>query len=216
MSDDREYGDESPDYTAEIDQYFDEYLRSASYRGDFAIPKMRVTQPSGISDELRSELISTMQKAHAERQLLQRASHSRTFGDFFRYMKQARSLNWKNISEELRIPTTEIAKIEKNQLHPINFPHLHRAITRLFDVSVEYYISVMSHLRAVEAEQAAASGGLQLARSHETSESDQQPLVEAWCASAPAADRDRLNQFKKLICSLQEETQRPEDAGWEP
>ena len=217
MSDDREYGDETPDYTAEIDQYFDEYLRSARNKGDFAIPKMRVTQPSGISDELRHELISTMQKAHAERQLLKRASRSRTFGDFFKYMKQARSLNWKYISEELRIPTTKIAQIEKNQLHPINFPlHLHRAITTLFDVSVEYYLSVMSHLRAIEAEQAAASGGLQLARSHKTSESDQQALVEAWCASASAADRDKLNQFKNLIGLLQEEMQRPETEPWEP
>jgi transcriptional regulator with XRE-family HTH domain len=217
MSDDREYGDETPDYSAEIDQYFDEYLRTASDRGDFAIPKMRVTQPAGMSDELRSELISTMRKAHAERQLLQRAAHSRTFGDFFRHMKQARNLNWKHISEELKISTAEIAQIEKNQLHPVNFPlQLHSAMTVLFDISVEYYLSVMSRLRALEAEQAAARGGLQFARSQETSESEQQALVEAWCASAPAADRDRLDQFKRLICLLQDETQQPESGPWAP
>ena len=217
MPDDREHSEDIPDYNAEIDQYFDEYLRNASDGDYFAIPKMRVTRPAGISDELRSELISTMQKAHAERQLLKRASRSRTFGDFFKFMKQARSLNWKHISEELKIPNSEIAQIEKNHLHPINLSlHLHRAIMTLFDISVEYYLSVMSHLRAVEAEQAAASGGRQLARSHKTSESDQQALVEAWCASAPAADRDRLNQFKNLIGWLQEEMQRPENGPWEP
>jgi hypothetical protein len=158
-----------------------------------------------------------MQKAHAERQLLKRASRSRTFGDFFKCMKQARSLNWKHISEELKIPTSEIAQIEKNHVHPINFPfRLHRAITTLFDISVEYYLSVMSPLRAIEAEQAAASGGLQLARSHKTSESDQEALVEAWCASASADDRDKLNQFKNLIGLLEEEMQRPEAEPWEP
>jgi transcriptional regulator with XRE-family HTH domain len=208
MSDDKKNRDETPDYDAEIDQYFDEYLKTASKRGDFAIPKMRVTRPAGISDELRSELISTMRRAHAERQLLQRAAQSRTFGDFFRYMKQARNLNWKRISEALTMTTGEIAKIERNQLHPVNFPfQAHRAITAVFDISAEYYLSVMYHLRALEAEDAAASGGLQFAR-QEVSQTDPQSLEEAWCASAPPAERDRLDQFKRLICLLQDDMQR--------
>ena len=35
---DRERSDDTPDYNAEIDRYFDEYLSNASDRDDFAIP----------------------------------------------------------------------------------------------------------------------------------------------------------------------------------
>jgi len=218
MSDEREYDNEAPGYDEETDRFFDEYLRTASDRGDFAIPKMRITRPSGISEQLRSDLIMTMRRAHAERQVLERAAKCRSFGDFFKYLKQARNLNWKRISENLSIPTEEIGKIERNELHPTELPfELHKTLTALFNIPIGYYMKVMSHLLLVEAESAAAGGGLQFARSDKRGKYDPDELLEAWCANAPALARERLRRFKSLIGSIEHQISRDgsEATEWE-
>lgn len=219
MSDERESDNETPDYDAETDRFFDEYLSTARDRGDFAIPKMRITRSSEISEELRSELIATMAKAHAERQVLERAEKCRSFGDFFKYLKQVRNLNWKLIAENLSIPTEKIGRIERNELHPTDLPfELHEALITLFNIPIDYYTKVMSHLLLVEAEGAAASGGLQFARSDKRGEYNREELLEAWCASAPASERERLRRFKFLICSIENQIPRhgSEAGEWEP
>jgi hypothetical protein len=216
MSDEREFDNNAPGYDEETDRLFDEYLRTASSRGDFAIPKMRITRPSGISEDLRSDLIMTMRRAHAERQVLERAAKCRSFGDFFKYLKQARNLNWNRIAESLSIPTDEIGKIERNELHPTDLPfELHKALTTLFNIPIGYYMKVMSHLLLVEAESAAASGGLQFARSDKKGGHSANDLLEAWCASAPEPARERLNRFKSLIGSIENQISRDESEAAE-
>jgi len=218
MSEEREYDNEAPGYDEETDRLFDEYLHTASDRNDFAIPKMRITRPSGISENLRSDLIMTMRRAYAERQVLERAAKCRSFGDFFKYLKQARNLNWKRIAENLSIPTDEVGKIERNELHPTDLPfELHKALTALFNIPISYYMKVMSHLLLFEAESAAAGGGLQFARSDKKGDHDPNDLLEAWCAGAPASTRERLGRFKSLIGLFENQIKRNEleAAEWE-
>jgi hypothetical protein len=204
MSDERERDQESLGYDAETDRHFDEYLRTAAGKGDFAIPKMRITRPAEISAPLRAELVETMRRAHAERQLIERVVKCRSYGDFFKCLKQVRNLNWNLIAEYLHRPVEEIGKIERNELHPTDLPlEVHKALATLFNIPAEYYTRMMSNLLLAEAERSAAAGGLQFARRDDRAKPAREELLAAWCAGAPAAEREQLRRFKELIHSLE-------------
>lgn len=208
----------SPDdveYDSETDLIFDEYLKTAEKREEFAIPKMRVTQPSQITQEMRERLLDTMKQAHAERLLMDRVGHCRTFGEFFRATKQARGLNWTVMAAQLNTPAADIGKIERNELHPTGLSvEIHRRVIVLFNLPVQYYIDVLSNIFVVEAENAAAGARVQFARKDEKVFKDKDKYVESLCASALDTDRDSLERFRVLIRNLKKEL--IEDEGESP
>lgn len=199
----------SPDdveYDSETDLIFDEYLKTAEKREEFAIPKMRVTQPSQVTEEMRERLLDTMRQAHAERLLMDRAGQCRTFGEFFRAMKKARSLNWTVIAAQLNTAATDIGRIERNELHPTGLSiEIHRRLIDLFNLPVQYYIVVLSNIFVVEAESAAAGARVQFARKDEKLFKERERYLESLCASALDADREALERFRVLIHNLKTE-----------
>ena len=196
----------SPDdveYDSETDLIFDEYLKTAEKREEFAIPKMRVTQPSQITQEMRERLLDTMKQAHAERLLMDRVGRCRSFGEFFRAIKLARGLNWTVMATQLSTPAADIGKIERNELHPTGLSvEIHRRVIVLFNLPVECYIDVLSNIFVVEAENAAAGARVQFARKDEKAFKDKEKYVESLCASALGADREALERFRALIHDL--------------
>ncbi|HWN09093.1 MAG TPA: hypothetical protein VNO50_07480 [Pyrinomonadaceae bacterium] len=210
----------SPDqveYDAETDLIFDEYLETAEKREEFAIPKMRVTQPSQITQEMRERLLDTMKQAHAERLLLDRVGHCRTFGEFFRAIKQARGFNWTVMAAQLNTPPADIGKIERNEVHPTGLSvEIHQRVIVLFNLPAQYYIDVLSSIFIVEAENAAASARVQFARKDEKILKDKEKHLEALCASALDTEREALERFKALIRNLKNELIEDEGEGqWE-
>lgn len=197
---------EVPDYDAETDLLFDEYLRTAERRGEFAIPKMRITRPSEISSDLRSKLIVTMQKAQAERLLQNKAAQCRCFGDFFKAFKQARNLSWKSIAECTDVAVSEIGKIERNEVHPADLPPpFHRLLAGVFSITMEYYVEVLKRLLFLQAEQIAIDSGLQFPRNDPRVEQDRKKMLQAWCASASDSEGDSLRRFEALIQALEKQ-----------
>jgi hypothetical protein len=197
---------EVPEYDAETDSLFDEYLRTAEERGEFAIPKMRVTRPSEITSDLRDRLVATMQKAQAERRLCNKAAECRSFGEFFKTFKQARSLNWKNIAEHTELAVSEIGKVEKNELHPADLPlSFHTSLMQIFCVTIDYYVEALRKLFLHQAEQIAIDAGLQFPRNDARAQQDQRKVLQAWCASASESDRDLLRRFEALIEGLEKQ-----------
>lgn len=195
-----------PDYDAETDLLFDEYLRTAEQRGEFAIPKMRVTRPSEISSDLRSKLVATMQKAQAERLLRNKGTQCRSFGEFFKTLKQARDLNWKSIAEHTAVAVGEIGKIERNEVHPADLsPGFHQLLIRVFSITMEYYVEILKQLLFLQAEQIAMDSGLQFPRNDSKAEQDQKKMLQAWCASAGDSDRNLLRRFEALIQALEKQ-----------
>lgn len=210
----------SPDefeYDSETDLIFDEYLKTAEKRQEFAIPKMRVTQPSQLTQEMRERLLDTMRQAHVERLLMDRAAKCRTFGEFFRAIKQARFLNWTVIAGELNTPAADIGKIERNELHPTGLSiEIHRRLIGLFNLPVQYYIDVLKDIFVVEAENAAAQAKVQFARKDERLLKDKEKYVDSLCASALDADRHALERFRALIRTLENELMKGEgESRWE-
>jgi len=198
--------DEVPEYNAETDALFDEYLRTAAQRGEFAIPKMRITRPSDISSDLRNKLVATIRSAQAERRLRNKAAECRSFGDFFKTFKQARNLNWKSIAEHTDVAIGEIGKIERNEVQPADLPSgFHRLLISVFSVSFEYYVEVLKRLLFLKAEQIAIDSGLQFPRNDSKAAQDQKKVLQAWCASAGASDRDSLQRFEALIQELEKQ-----------
>lgn len=199
----------SPDdveYDSETDLIFDEYLKTAEKREEFAIPKMRVTQPSQITEEMRERLLDTMKQAHAERLLMERAGQCRTFGEFFRAIKQARSLNWTVIAARLNTAAADIGRIERNELHPTGLSiEIHRRLIGLFNLPVQYYIAVLNNIFVFEAENAAAGASVQFARKDEKLFKEKERYVESLCASALDTDRQELERFRVLIHNLKTE-----------
>jgi hypothetical protein len=194
----------APDYDAETDLLFDEYLRRAEQRGEFAIPKMRITRPSEISSDLRSKLVEAIQKAQAERLLRMKAVQCRSFGDFFKTFKKARNLNWKLIADDTCVAVGEIGKIERNELHPVDLSfRFHELLIREFSLTTEYYVAVLKRLLFLQAEQIAIDSGLQFPRNDSKAEQDQKKVLQAWCASANDGDRDSLRRFEVLIQGLE-------------
>ena len=197
----------SPDYAeydSETDLAFDEYLKTAGERDEFAIPKMRVTQPSQITQEMRERLLDTMKQAHAEKLLRDRAGQCRTFGEFFRAIKQGRGLNWTVMAARLNTTVDQIGRIERNELHPTGLSvEIHRGLIELCSIPARYYIDVLKNLFIVEAENAAASARVQFARKDETR--DKEKYLEALCASARDNEREALERFRALISKLESE-----------
>lgn len=193
-----------PDYDSETDLLFDEYLRTAEQRGEFAIPKMRVTRPSEITSDLRSKLVATMQKAQGERLLRGKAAQCRSFGEFFKTIKQARRLNWKSITEYTNATVDEISKIEKNELHPADLSvSFHQSLIKVCCITTEYYVEVLRRLFLLQAEQIAMDSGLQFPRNDSRVEQDQKKVLQAWCAGASESDREALQRFEALIQALE-------------
>ena len=209
----------SPDhveYDSETDLIFDEYLKTAEERDEFAIPKMRVTQPSQITQEMRERLLDTMKQAHAERLLRDRAGQCRTFGEFFRALKQARGLNWTVMAAQLNTPAADIGKIERNEVHPTGLSvEIHQRVIVLFNLPVQYYIDVLSSIFIVEAENAAASASVQFARKEEKILKDKEKYLEALCASALDTEREALERFRALIRNLNELIEDEGEGQWE-
>lgn len=210
----------SPDdgeYDSETDLIFDEYLRSAEKTNDFAIPKMRVTQSSQITDDMRKRLLDTVKAAHSERLLMKRAAQCRTFGEFFRAIKQARALNWTVIAARFNTAIADIGKIERNELHPTGLSvEIHRRLIVLFNLPVQYYIDVLKNIFVVEAENAAASAKVQFARKDAKLFKDKDKYVNSLCASALDTDRDALERFRALIHNLESELLKDEgESLWE-
>jgi len=210
----------SPDhveYDSETDLIFDEYLETAEKREEFAIPKMRVTQPSQITQEMRERLLDTMKQAYAERLLMDRLGHCRTFGEFFRAIKQARGLNWTVMATQLNTPAADIGKIERNEVHPTGLSvEIHQRVIVLFNLPVQYYIDVLSSIFIVEAENAAANARVQFARKDEKILKDKEKYLEALCASALDTEREALERFRALIRNLKNELIEDEGEGqWE-
>jgi transcriptional regulator with XRE-family HTH domain len=199
----------SPDhveYDSETDLIFDEYLKTAEERDEFAIPKMRVTQPSQVTREMRERLLDTIKQAHAERLFRDQASQCRTYGEFFRAIKQARGLNWKVLAERLNTTVEQIGRIERNELHPTGLTvETHRQLIDLYTISAEYYIDVLRNLLVVEAENAVASARVQFARKDEKVANDNDKYIEQLCASARDAEREELERFRALIRNLESE-----------
>jgi transcriptional regulator with XRE-family HTH domain len=195
-----------PDYDAETDLLFDEYLRTAEQRGEFAIPRMRMTRPSEITSDLRGKLVATMQQAQAERLLRNKAAECRSFGEFFKTFKQARSLNWKSIADYTKVAIGELGKIEKNELHPADLPpSFHQSLVQILRVTIEYYVEALKRLLFLQAEQIAMDSGLQFPRNDSKAEQDQKKVLQAWCASASDSDRDSLRRFEALIQALEKQ-----------
>jgi hypothetical protein len=205
----------SPDcegYDQETDLGFDEYLRTAREREEFAIPKMRVTQPSEVTTEMRAKLLQTMKQAHAERLIREGAVRCRSFGEFFRFMKKARSLNWKVIAERLNTTTDEVGRIEQNDLHPAYLStEVHKVLIDLFCVPASYYVGVLKRLLIIQAEYAAASASVQFARNDDQAEQDSEKHLEALCANVSPAERELLDRFRALINALEDQVDSVEE-----
>jgi transcriptional regulator with XRE-family HTH domain len=196
----------APDYDSETDALFDEYLRTAEENGEFAIPKMRVTRPSEITSELRNKLVGVIQQAQVERQLRNRAAECRSFGEFFRALKQARNLNWKSIAEHTKLAASEVSRVEKNELHPADLDlKFHQLLAQVFCVTIEYYVEVLQRLFLLQAEQVAMDSGVQFPRNDSKAAQDQKKALLARCAGASASDRDLLRRFEALIVALEEQ-----------
>src|SRR5258706_15529562 len=165
---------------------------------------MKITQPSQITEEMRERLLDTMKQAHAERLLMDRAGQCRTFGEFFRAIKQARSWNWTVSAARLNTAAADIGKIERNELHPPGLSiEIHRRLIGLFNLPVQYYIAVLNNIFVVEAENAAAGASVQFARKDEKLFKER--YVESLCASALDTDREALERFRVLIHNLKTE-----------
>lgn len=208
----------SPDcevYDQETDLDFDEYLRNAQEQREFAIPKMRVTQPSEVTPEMSARLLETMKQAHAERLIRERAANCRSYGEFFRFMKQARGLNWKVIAERLNTSTAEVGKVERNELHPVDLSiEMHKVLIDLFCISAHYYIGVLKRLLIIQAEYAAASASVQFARNDDRAKQDNEKHLEALCANASPSERELLSRFRALIDALEDQAKEREQ--WVP
>lgn len=149
---------------------------------------------------------------------MDRAGQCRTFGEFFRAIKHARSLNWTVIAAQLNTAAADIGKIERNELHPTGLSiEIHRRLIGLFNLPVQYYIDVLSNIFVVEAENASAGARVQFARKDEKLFKERERYVESLCASALDTDREALERFRVLIHNLK--TELLDDEGeflWEP